>query len=140
MYSEICSYYNDVEPYDVVIDYSDEEEPEEVEFINLTPHAITIVAEVEPGSFMVVREIPASGKIARCNESRKKAGAIAGIPVYRVEMGKVENLPDPMPGKIYIVSRACAEQVPDREDVLIPDQSVRDNKGSIVGCKGLAHV
>lgn len=102
--------------------------------INLTPHEIRIIhADQE-----VV--IQPSGTVARCQVEQTIVGFVNGIPVYKAIYGQVENLPDPQPGVVYIVSALVAQAVPNRDDVLIPFDSVRDQNGKIVGCKALAHV
>jgi hypothetical protein len=106
--------------------------------INLTPHVITFITE--KGEM----QIQPSGIIARVTVTREKIGEIEIndiiIPVYKNEFGRVENLPDPQPDTLYIVSSLVAQAIPDRKDVLIPDDSVRDNEGRIIGAKALAHV
>lgn len=54
--------------------------------------------------------------------------------------GKVENLPEPQEGVVYVVSALVAQAVPDREDVFIPDDTVRDEQGRIIGVRALARV
>lgn len=102
--------------------------------INLTPHEIRIIHEDQE----VV--IQPSGTIARCQVEQRVIGFVNGIPFYKASYGQVENLPDPQEGVIYVVSALVAQAVPDRNDVLIPFDSIRDQNGKIVGCKALAHV
>ena len=104
--------------------------------INLTPHSITFYDNA--GS--TVLTVEPSGKVARCSVVREKVGTIAGIPVNRSRFGKVENFPDPEEGTIYIVSALTAQAVPDRPDVYITDDAVRDEQGRIIGCRALAHI
>lgn len=101
--------------------------------INLTPHPITIVM----GEEKVV--IPSSGVIARCKEEVEIIGDINGIPVIRKKFGQVENLPEPIPGTVFIVS-ALVAQAARRSDVLCPGDPVRDAEGRITGCKALCSV
>lgn len=105
-----------------------------INLVNLTPHEIRIIREDQE----VV--IQPSGTIARCQVEQRVIGSVNGIPVYKASYGQVENLPDPQEGVIYIVSALVAQAVPNRKDVLIPFDSVRDQNGKIVGCKALAHV
>lgn len=51
--------------------------------------------------------------------------------------GDVENLPNPMPNTIYIVSALVASRVPTRSDVFYPCCMVRDTQGRVIGCKTL---
>ena len=102
--------------------------------INLTPHAITIVRD---GGNIT---LPPSGTIARCTVARRQVGSVDGIPINRTVFGAVEGLPDPQPGTYYIVSALVAQACPDRHDLLLPDDTVRDDQGRIVGCRALATV
>jgi hypothetical protein len=106
--------------------------------INLTPHEITIVREDNK----IV--LPPSGTIARVATTRRVVATIEvhgmTIPVHRVEFGQVENLPEPQPGTWYIVSAIVAQAAPGRDDLVIPDDAVRDEQGRIVGARALARV
>jgi hypothetical protein len=106
--------------------------------INLTPHEITIVREDNK----IV--LPPSGTIARVATTRRVVTTIEvdgmTIPVHRVEFGQVENLPEPQPGTWYIVSAIVAQAAPGRDDLVIPDDAVRDEQGRIVGARALARV
>ena len=62
------------------------------------------------------------------------------VPVNQTRFGEVSDLPDPQPDTIYIVSALVAQAVPDRQDVFIVDDSVRDEQGRIIGARALAHV
>ena len=104
--------------------------------INLTPHSITFVDDA--GN--TVLTVEPSGQVARCSVTREKVGTIAGIPVNKPRFGKVENLPEPQEGTIYIVSSLTAQAVPEREDVFITDDAVRDEQGRIIGCRALAQI
>lgn len=111
--------------------------------INLTPHDITIVGNVQT----VV--IPRSGQIARVSVTRVKdgdylpvddaRGDYVAVPVYQVQMGPVEGLPDPVEGREYLVSALVAAHpdVRGRPDVFSPGELVRDEAGRVVGCRGL---
>ena len=104
--------------------------------VNLTPHSITFVDDV--GN--TVLTVEPSGQIARCSVTREKIGEINGIPVNQTRFGKVENLPEPQEGTIFIVSALTAQAVPEREDVFITDDAVRDEQGRIIGARALAHI
>ena len=109
----------------------------EVKIINLTPHEVTVVGS----NGDVLMKIPASGQVARCSVSRAVIGKLNGIPVAKSVMGDVEGLPEPVDNVVYVVSRVVAEAMKGkRNDLIIPDDSVRDSKGCIIGCKGFAVV
>lgn len=104
--------------------------------VNLTPHSITFVDAV--GN--TVLTVEPSGQVARCSVTREKVGMINGIPINKSRFGEVENLPEPQEGTIYIVSALTAQAVPERDDVFITDDAVRDEQGRIIGCRALAHI
>lgn len=102
---------------------------------NFTPHTITFLNDRNE----VILEVPSSG-IARAAQSRTSVGAINGIPVNKSSFGRVENLPEPEEGVILVVSALTAQACPERNDVYITDDAVRDETGRIIGCRALAHV
>jgi len=109
-----------------------------MKIVNLTPHTLNLfVGDKE-------LQIPPSGIIARCEVTRQQVGIITvdgiEIPVNRTVFGKVENLPEPQEGVVYVVSALVAQAVPDREDVFIPDDTMRDEQGRIIGARALARV
>ena len=112
-----------------------------MELINLTPHEITIVDEDN----IPVLTIPASGQLARVSVSTEMVGTINvngnQIRVTESEFGEVTGLPDPMPGVAYVVSLAVINALHKkgitRTDLYIPNESVRNEKGFVVGCKSV---
>lgn len=111
----------------------------DVRLVNLTPHSITVVGD----SGETILTIPSAG-VARCSVKKERVATIGindhNIPVSWVTFGEVVDLPEPQDGTIYIVSRAVAEARRDRDDLLVPDDLVRDEEGRIVGCRGFAVV
>lgn len=105
---------------------------------NLTPHEITIVGE----NGEIILSIKPEPISARAKASTVKVGAIEvegkTIPLTTTKMGEVEGLPPEEKGTMLIVSRIVAEACPNRHDLVIPNESVRDDKGRIVGVKSLA--
>ena len=106
----------------------------QTQMINLTPHSITLLCGVTP---MV---IPPSGVVARVSSHTEVIGNIGDIPITKTAYSAVEGLPEPEEGTIYIVSALVAQRVPARDDVFIPNESVRDENGRIIGCKSLARI
>jgi len=100
--------------------------------INLTPHMVNIV--FPDGS---VREIPASGQVARLAVKTVMVGDIDGIPLTKSVFGEPEGLPESAPGTLYIVSQLIKSALPKRADLVVPNEAVRDNQGRIVGCRSL---
>ena len=106
-----------------------------MEFINLTPHALT-VHRVDDSVII----IPASGNVARVSQHDVRDEVVDGIEINHSQLGEVEGLPQAEDGKIFIVSRLVATAVKDRLDVVVPGILLRDEQGRVVGCKGFARV
>ncbi|HDI51833.1 MAG TPA: hypothetical protein ENF45_04315 [Bacteroidetes bacterium] len=108
-------------------------------FVNLTPHDINIY----DSNNNLVATIPRSGKVARVTMEQKTVGYIDvnghKIPVKKTIYGEIENLPDPQPNTIYIVSLLVLQALGGtRDDVLAPDTgagAVRDDQGRIIGTR-----
>lgn len=109
--------------------------------VNLTPHALNLMPAGPAGPVVT---IPPSGQVARCAVDRVQVNTVAvdgiAVPVNQTRFGEVSNLPDPQPDTIFVVSALVAQAVPDRQDVFITDDAVRDEQGRIIGCKALAHI
>lgn len=105
-------------------------------FINLTPHAISFLNN--DGN--IIKVVEASGKLARLTTKTITVDDFDGVPVTETVYGEVEGLPDPIPNTIFIVSSLVAQRVPERQDVFIPNESVRDDAGRIIGCKSLGRI
>jgi hypothetical protein len=113
--------------------------------VNLTPHPITF----HVGGHDVLT-LPPSGCIARCEVRTETMPALAldasglTLPVVRVTVGALENLPPPLPDTIHVVSRLAAEAAKQQfgrtEDILYPEAPVRDAAGNIIGCSALGRV
>jgi hypothetical protein len=52
--------------------------------------------------------------------------------------GKIENLPEPENGVIYIVSLPVAQAAKKRPDVFTIGDAIRNEKGQVIGAKTLA--
>lgn len=108
-----------------------------MEYINLTPHDINIFDELDN----VVMVIASSGRpIPRVSEVEKRNVEGVGLPCPVVEIGygQVTDIPPRRNNVYYIVSRTVAQALPDREDLLFPTDLVRDDTGTIIGCRKLA--
>ena len=106
-----------------------------MKFINCTTHVLNIIAN--DGEVIAV---PPSGQVARVSTVRKQVMSIGNIPVFSVEFGEVESLPEPVSVSetVFVVSALVAQRVPEREDVFSPGELVRDESGQPIGCKGLS--
>ena len=109
------------------------------QIVNLTPHAVNIV----DNSDSVAITIPASGNVARCSQTIDIIGSITldsvAIPISSSSYGEVVDLPDPKPGYYYIVSRLVMSACPARQDLLCPNDLVRNDAGQVIGCRSLAN-
>ena len=99
--------------------------------INLTPHDIIVVSEAQTIT------LPSQG-VCRVSSTSVLVGEHEGTPLYKVEFGQVEGLPDQVDGVLYIVSALVKSAVPHRNDVVSPTEYVRDSEGRIIGCKGFS--
>lgn len=116
--------------------------------VNLTPHNVNVI---DYGT------IPSSGQVARVSVEKTDSGFIdvtcphcvngcehcsnqLAIPVKisTSKFGKVEGLPDPQPGVLFIVSRLVLQACPERTDLVAPGDLVRDENGNVIGCNGLS--
>ena len=108
-----------------------------MKLINLTPHAITVVVGEKSLT------IPPEPTPARCNTWLEEADRIDVdgmlVTVYKYTFGEVTGLPPKQKGVRYIVSRIVAEKS-GRDDLLVPEFSIRDKEGRIIGCKGFSFV
>lgn len=109
-----------------------------MKIINLTPHELNLIIGDKE-----IRILP-SGIIARCEVTRQQTDSImfngVEIPINKTVFGRVENLPEPKKDTIYVVSSLVAQAVPYRNDAFIPDDTVRDEQGRIIGARALARV
>jgi hypothetical protein len=101
-------------------------------FINLTPHALTIEG---------IGTIESSG-VARVNVTAFPRISVGGVRVMKNVFGNVSGLPEPKLNTVYIVSAMVLSAVSTRAgaDVFAPDtgeDAIRNDKGHIVAVKGL---
>ena len=110
-----------------------------IKIVNLTPHPIRFIGE----NGGVILTVESSG-VARAAQTREMIGSADlgtnSIPINHCKYGAVEGLPDPENGVVYVVSALTAQAVPNRSDVFITDDAVRDESGRVIGCKALSHI
>lgn len=105
---------------------------------NLTPHAIVI--ECIGGGTLTIPPDPVS---ARVGVQREGAGTIEVtqfgmiIPLFHPTFGETVGLPEKNPADILIVSSRVKEANPDRDDLYVPGDLIRDERGNVIGCRGL---
>jgi hypothetical protein len=109
--------------------------------VNLCPHEIDLI--LDDGQEVV---LPACAKPARASMDRRLERVIrldlddetVEVPVSSVELGEVHELPDPVAGTWYVVSLVVAYAHPERDDLLVPDDLVRDEQGRVIACQALS--
>lgn len=101
--------------------------------LNYTPHPIHVVGEDN----QVIKTIESTGLI-RLKASTVDAGfEVNGVKITTTDFGEPEGLPEFEEGVFYIVSQLVKSALPQRRDLLVPAEVVRDDKGNILGCKSL---
>jgi hypothetical protein len=108
------------------------------QMINMTPHAVTIV----DNEGNVVKTIPPSGQLIRLKAATMRMENryniyFPEIPFSRTVFSSPEGLQEYDVKKFYIVSQLVKSALPDRDDLLVPAEVVRDSEGNIIGCKSL---
>ena len=104
----------------------------EKKIINMTPHQVVVVAKEGE----VVKTFPSEGTI-RLSMKTVEVGEIGGIRLTKTEYGEPEGLPEDADGVYYIVSAMVKAACPDRHDLLVPAEQVRNTAGQIIGCRSL---
>lgn len=99
--------------------------------VNCTPHPVVIITDA--GNIT----IPASGVLVRLAAKTVQADPIDGIATSRTVFGEPEGLPKFEDGTFLIVSQLVKSALPNRDDLLVPAEVVRDKDGNIIGCRSL---
>ena len=81
--------------------------------------------------------IPASGNVIRLAAETVNVGNHDGIPLTETIFGSPTGLPAQAPGTLLIVSQLVKSALPERTDLVVPAEVVRDAAGNIIGCKSL---
>lgn len=106
---------------------------------NLTPHPIDIIAGQHR-----VRIPPERGTTPQITESAKNTGEVQiegiSVPLLTVTPADVIDLPPPTDDTLLIVARVIADSAPGRDDLVVPYNTVRDNDGTVIGCRALARI
>jgi len=102
--------------------------------VNKTPHAVSIVDEK---SQVVKTYEKGDSQIRLAVKIVQDAPLMDGTPTSRTNFGEPEGLPEFQEGIFYIVSQLVKSALPERTDLLVPAEVVRDETGNIIGCKSL---
>jgi len=99
---------------------------------NLTPHPVNILDVV--GNTIVV--FPSEGCV-RLKAETRLLGVVEGIRLTKTVFGFPEGLPEKEAGVRIIVSQLVKSALPDRVDLVVPAEVMRDDNGNIIGCQSL---
>ena len=109
-----------------------------MKIINTTPHEINIIGK--DGN--IIFTVQPSGILVRVSQETTDTGSITidgvSIPVTSNTFGDVVGLPEFNPDTIIIVSAMVANACHNRTDLALVNESVRDDKGRIIGCRSLS--
>lgn len=102
--------------------------------INKTPHSVNIVDQ----NGQIIRTYEKGDSLIRLTVKTVQDVPLAdGTPTSRTKFGKAEGLPNFKKDTFFIVSQLVKNALPNRTDLLVPAEVVRDENGHIVGCKSL---
>lgn len=117
---------------------------QEVAMINVTPHEVTLLNDDND----VVVRLPAAERPARVEFDTMSTRVIRfeghDIEVVDRRRGWVMDLPAWRPDAYLVVSRVVAQAVFEStlgrrcDDLLVPDDLVRDGLGRVIGCRRFA--
>ena len=112
--------------------------------INMTPHSVELVEwhdnDVTGGQYLVTtNSFPASGNTIRLKTETVNDGYLEIqegnlIPITKTVFGEPVGLPEYTEGTYFIVSQLVKTALPNRKDLLVPAEVVRDKDGKILGC------
>lgn len=101
--------------------------------INMTPHPINILGADDKE----ITTIHPCGQLIRLQAKTVGAGSVDGIALTKTVFGEPEGLPEATEGTFFVVSQLVRNACPNRKDLLVPAEVVRDKAGRIVGCRSL---
>jgi hypothetical protein len=109
---------------------------------NLTPHPIVLHTghPVSPTKTWPAEDGPRPRVQVDRRAGRPLRTLRGDIPTTITSTGRLVDLPDPQPHTVLIVSRIVAEAAPDRDDLVFPDDLVRDTEGRVIGCRAFARI
>lgn len=108
--------------------------------LNYTPHdPLRLFAGEDE-----ILSLPRSGAPIRLEERRQLSGEVVvdGHPfrVFTVAYGEADELPEPEPGTVLLVSQIVCRAYSARSDLLFPADLVRNQMGDIIGCRAFARL
>lgn len=105
---------------------------------NLTAHPVVLVGEND--SIL----LPGCSSPPRIFDEVVRSSSVTvdqlDIPVRDITAGSVSGLPEPLDDVLLIVPRIVAAACPDRPDLVVPYEDVRDHDGRVIGCRAFARL
>ena len=108
--------------------------------LNLTPHVINVLVGSEMVNIQPRTKKEGDKEVifpARLSVKTVAAEPIGNIPTSVTVFGEPQDLPNEKEGTFLIVSQLIKNALPNRKDLLVPAEVIRDEKGNIVGCQSL---
>lgn len=105
-----------------------------MKFVNLTPHAITVLTT---NGIMSLPKPPEGTVIPRVSTSSREHSTEEGVSLRITDYGEPEGLPESVEGTIFVVSGMVLDAATDRCDFAAPGELVRNDAGQPIGCQGL---
>lgn len=106
---------------------------------NLTPHQVVVSPS---GDITQSITLESEGSPSRVTAKRTVIAYLQvdslDIPIHALHYDGVPDLPNEVEGTFLIVSRLVAERFLKRKDLLIPDELIRDDSGTVVACQSLS--
>lgn len=100
---------------------------------NFTPHPIVILNNKNE----VIEKFQSEG-IIRLNSEIIKIRKEGDIQITKTIFGNPEGLPEEKEGILLIVSQMIKSALPNRNDLVVPAELVRNDEGYVIGCKSLS--
>lgn len=105
--------------------------------VNCTPHDISVIDDTGHA----VATFPGVMDCARVDLRVESTETICGVPVIKKSCVSDSGLPEPQYNTLYIVSSVFAQYAPsDRDDLLVVYRPIRDENGSVIGCRGFERI
>lgn len=116
-----------------------------MKIINLTEHPIHIYRRLNSkGAASWITTIEPSGEVARVALYSEQLPPILingiEVPITRNTFGEVYFVPPPQGDTIYIVSKPVAQRLPERDDLYVVNNLLRDKTGKVLGCQSLSRL
>jgi hypothetical protein len=116
------------------------------QLINRTPHLLRIyrtdgpdtVTDLEDGLELVLPPVAPAIRLATIELGTQ--GFRGGVAIEWVEFGHAHDLPTKQDGISLVVALAVALACHGRDDLLFPYREVRNEQGTVVGCRQLGQV